>query len=89
MEEHTPMSQPEHHQSFKIGDRVKVVSLITPASDFGADRYHDKVGKIGVVRDITSTMIAGMDVYRLQFDSRQGSVLLDPFYADELEAVQS
>ena len=88
MQEPSGMSETEHQPTYKIGDRVRVAGLITPPSDFGADRYHDKIGKVGVVHDVSSTMIAGVDVYSLRFDGRRGSILLHPFYADELEAVQ-
>lgn len=87
---------------FAVGDRVKVVSLITQEldpdlvslitqeldPDLGLDQYTDKVGKVGTVHDITSMPGTDITVYRLRFDHPQGSVLVDPFYDDELEAVQ-
>ena len=74
---------------FAVGDRVKVVSLITQGldPDLGLDRYADKVGKVGTVHDITSMLGTDITIYRLRFDHPRGCILLDPFYADELEAV--
>lgn len=75
---------------FAVGDRVKIVSLVTLGldPDLGIDRYTDKIGKVGTVHDITSMLGTDITVYRLRFDHPRGSVLLDPFYDDELEAVQ-
>lgn len=89
---------------FAVGDRVKVVSLITQGldpdlvlaslitqeldPDLGLDQYTDKVGKVGTVHDITVTPGTDITVYRLRFDHPQGSVLVDPFFDDELEAVR-
>lgn len=71
----------------KIGDRVRVVSVMTAVSDVDDDRYLDKIGQTATVADATYIYGSDIDCYSLRFDSPEGSVLLDPFYADELEVI--